>query len=100
MKEQQYTPEPWWNYLEVIHGPSAYGDIAECKRMTHLGEAEANAERIVACVNACEGIPTDVLTRIAKSNTTCGLEALLEAFRETLLATLLAEEEAKEKDLA
>ena len=63
VKKQRYTPEPWWNYLEVIHGPSAYGDIAECKRMTHLGEAEANAKRIVACVNYCAGITTDDLER-------------------------------------
>lgn len=60
---QQHTPEPW----EV----SAFGDglhahnIPICQFFNKCGDdypnREANARRIVACVNACVGIPNEQL---------------------------------------
>lgn len=39
-----------------------FGDlIASCKTSPPCPQAEANARRIVACVNACEGILTEAL---------------------------------------
>jgi hypothetical protein len=38
---------------------ACFGESAE--------ESQSKADRIVACVNACEGIPTDRLERIATS---------------------------------
>ncbi len=69
----QHTPEPW-NYKvaewENIYG-KVYGNLAivnaQCQEMfrsTRLlpyEEQEANAHRIVACINACAGIPTEAL---------------------------------------
>lgn len=55
---QKHTPGPW-SYTEAdgFRGPS--GQLLACiidSRSTTTVEQEANAERIVACVNACEGI--------------------------------------------
>ena len=51
----KHTPEPWENKTP---GKYKAGNIyAEGEYIcTTSGNAQANAERIVACVNACEGI--------------------------------------------
>ena len=61
----EHTPEPWfWSekYGEVCfrskEDDQSYG-IACPVDLTE----EANARRIVACVNACAGLPTEVLER-------------------------------------
>ena len=74
MSENNHTPEPWaidpddrpnmhWNNHIVSE---ANPNIAICF-MAHDGteqneRGEANARRVVACVNACKGIPTYQLT--------------------------------------
>ena len=67
----EHTPEPWG-----LHGPAANSTIypgeiqcigstkhtepiALC--MDYLMSAQANARRIVACVNACKGLTTELL---------------------------------------
>lgn len=63
----KHTPEPWeaqWQpRLSVIHGPEGE-HIADtgCWRDDEHPEMRANAERIVACVNACAGISTEQLS--------------------------------------
>lgn len=62
-----HTKEPW----EAKADPSYYGIVSEIcameKFIASLGgvcspdEVEANARRIVACVNACAGITTEAL---------------------------------------
>ena len=56
MNEQKHTPEPWiagsTGDIETVTG----AQIADFVPISH------NADRIVACVNACAGIPIDVLT--------------------------------------
>lgn len=73
MSEQMHTPEPWhvdgWRGLvqgsrkhEGTHYAvwAADDDTMICP--TGLdAESEANARRIVACVNACAGLDTDTL---------------------------------------
>ncbi len=56
----EHTPEPW-----QINGSHIYGAdperelIAQC--LTNHGRLVADRNRIVACVNALAGIPTDAL---------------------------------------
>ena len=76
----EHTPEPW--RIGRFTGPESYEKVREtCGAMdvvvdTDSGpyvlagcninfpnDAKANARRIVACVNACAGLPTEVLER-------------------------------------
>ena len=62
----KHTPEPW-----IIHSTSSHicnkqgtiiatlwciGEAAGAQGMKYYPESEANAARIVACVNACKGM--------------------------------------------
>ncbi|UNY40551.1 hypothetical protein KLER11_gp82 [Pararheinheimera phage vB_PsoM_KLER1-1] len=59
--QTKHTPEPWTadgNYIRSNEGDV----IAACEGdITPFVIDEANARRIVACVNACDGISTDNL---------------------------------------
>ncbi len=62
-----HTKEPWSfspaeNGLEWGVEAGKWG-VAICADAPGDGTSEANARRIVACVNACAGIPTDDLER-------------------------------------
>jgi len=61
--EQQHTPEPW---IVLNDSPPAIrrpnGDNI-APEVCHL----ADARRIVACVNACAGLSTDVIENIAEN---------------------------------
>ena len=69
----EHTPEPWHSNGRFIAGesdnmPGTSSHIATCGRVDgpmkeKLAEAmgEANARRIVACVNACAGFTTEEL---------------------------------------
>ncbi len=56
MSEHKHTPEPWDVKGNQIKCPM--GHVAECFRLDKYieGNTEANAERIVTCVNAMAGI--------------------------------------------
>jgi hypothetical protein len=62
----KHTPEPW-SYDEsqedyVLYSDSAWiGKTSLGYGVTPEGETEANAARIVACVNACEGINPEAI---------------------------------------
>jgi hypothetical protein len=67
-----YTNGPWIvtggdriKYIESRVGGGLLQEIASCMVVEH-GNHEANARRIVACVNACEGIPTSELETAAR----------------------------------
>lgn len=72
--DQSHTPEPWQASYEgndewvVISDGKKWKSVAETRANREgagevsAEEAKANARRIVACVNACAGIPTDQLT--------------------------------------
>lgn len=59
-----HTPEPWevtdLRYIRQSNEPRHV--VARAAKMDGM---EANARRIVACVNACEGIDTESLESIA-----------------------------------
>lgn len=67
MSESKHTPGPWYvSGQTILQDSERYSQIATLLRMTFKAkpngeyhpceEMEANAARIVACVNACEGI--------------------------------------------
>jgi hypothetical protein len=74
MSTAEHTPEPWtaeyhetakrW-YVDSGGNPGQF----QLRPTSYMGAAEmdANARRIVACVNACKGIPTSVLEELAAS---------------------------------
>lgn len=57
-----HTPEPW---SKNAISPTVYDGngiaILRCEGRTLIAENEANARRIVACVNACAGVSTEKL---------------------------------------
>jgi DNA repair exonuclease SbcCD ATPase subunit len=62
----KHTPEPWSfdKYDNIIAGSDRLllGGIATPMTAGHrMDEGKDNARRIVACVNACRGLPTDEL---------------------------------------
>ena len=56
----EHTKGPWAvNYTKFSEVRAENGAvIARCVKLTSLTNLEANARRIVACVNACEGVST------------------------------------------
>jgi len=63
-----HTPEPWRVVGTSIFGKPAHLSLNEagplvcrCDVTDSDGQDEPNARRIVACVNALEGIPTEEL---------------------------------------
>lgn len=97
----QHTAEPWdlMRHGAIYGGPvkeyangSARSQIAMTTGadFTNPGEQQANARRIVACVNACAGIATDALEQHSDL-TVLGLQAermRLTQDRDSLLADL------------
>ncbi len=80
--EQKHTPEPWREVINctddynahpvLIYAGAQY--VAQVAFDQNEGdETDANARRIVACVNACAGINTDALERIADGEMLSGL---------------------------
>lgn len=66
-KEVMHTPEPWFyqedsdEYTHIIRPESNPGMIVVHLRQDSTGKAEADARRIVACVNACSRFSTEHL---------------------------------------
>lgn len=64
----EHSPEPW-KCTDDMSFDDCHGNLVGNCESVWTGEdwdvdfAKANAARIVACVNACAGIPTDVLLR-------------------------------------
>ena len=68
MSENKHTPEPWRTDAECgfpqdIHDSKGNLFLSCGSDFYNEVYGEANARRITACVNACEGIPTDALER-------------------------------------
>lgn len=78
----EHTKEPWLQYGTAVFLSNNSGgfDLRFCP------DAQANARRIVACVNACEGIPTEVLE--SGSHRIIQRYAAAERQRDELLAEL------------
>lgn len=62
MTEQQYTAEPWlYQKITSCFQIRAEGGMGHAWTETDDAECEANARRIVACVNVCKGMTTEDL---------------------------------------
>lgn len=61
----EHTKEPWisWRYgsYRTLVGPATNYTVAQCFHTPGVDSAEANARRIVACVNALAHISTEQL---------------------------------------
>ena len=56
--DKNWTPEPWRvNHLAVIGGGEYSFDVCNISTWPGITEGFSNANRIVACVNGCAGIP-------------------------------------------
>jgi len=68
MSGAQHTPGPWTVDHECISANRAHISMAIGPDGATYAEQKANAARIVACVNACEGIedPTTAITEFRK----------------------------------
>lgn len=93
MSENKHTPEPWAYYddrkstgrIEIV----GLGKTVSRIYLSVPDEDVANARRIVACVNACAGIDTELLEIIADNDKTlAGVIANVEKQRDELLAAL------------
>lgn len=65
----KHTPEPWdYNRSDVgliqISTSPANKPIAQVEFSDSFNERQANAARIVACVNACEGINPEAVSEM------------------------------------
>ena len=97
MSENKHTPEPWVIGRPPPNGEQTIGDkngLMVAVATTGYGvNSEANARRIVACVNACAGCATEVLETapVGFFNSTYGHPKYLEEItkqRDELLAAL------------
>ena len=89
----EHTPEPWATNGTRIESEHSHGWANDGWIIAGLEgpDAEANARRIVACVNVCAGIPTEVLEHgdIAKALKIFALDsATFRRQRDELLAAL------------
>lgn len=58
----EHTPEPWAHRNgRIYQADRDVLTIANIARASDGDYSEANARRIVACVNACAGVPTELL---------------------------------------
>lgn len=69
MSEQKHTPEPWSvsEGLGRDYGSKSFGVAAKSPYhcvVPNLNINQEDARRIVACVNACAGIPTETLEHL------------------------------------
>ena len=93
----QHTPEPWvmstkanGNWWHISAGNQAIAAVHAASKKRNEPYAsmfEANARRIIACVNACAGLPTEQLESSPLGGVLNGVAGLI-AQRDELLAAL------------
>lgn len=93
----KHTPEPWvmstkadGNWWHISAGNQAIAAVHAASKKRNEPYAsmfEANARRIIACVNACAGLPTEQLESSPLGGVLNGVASLI-AQRDELLAAL------------
>ena len=63
-----HTPEPWKVEIGCNKETAITSDDDWIAILNRLEKTQANARRIVACVNACKGVSTEALENIAKAS--------------------------------
>lgn len=82
----QHTPEPWTNTgIGLVEANDALVVAITRTHRNGVVDYDANAARIVACVNACKGLSISTLEAIAQSGG--GLHSTEEEFQDMLHAT-------------
>lgn len=92
--KQTHTPGPWTWWSPKIERTVVHGACSQvCEMNSGRPFAEANAARIVACVNACEGLadPSGVPALIAAVNRLWAAKEALEITDNPQDATILRE---------
>lgn len=99
----EHTPEPWvmstkadGNWWHISAGNQAIAAVHAASKKRNEPYAsmfEANASRIIACVNACAGLPTEQLESSPLGGVLNGVAGLI-AQRDELLAALELAESA------
>ena len=56
MSKSKHTPGPWTSVQSAIHRSRFYVTDAAGNTLAKMNGGKINAERIVQCVNACEGL--------------------------------------------
>lgn len=69
----KHTPGPWFLGISGVFAPAKPGNAPEHGRNNQLAEVwnEANAARIVACVNNCEGINPEAVPEMLAALKAC-----------------------------
>ena len=105
MSENKHTPGPWVIGRPPPNGEQTIGDkngLMVAVATTGYGvNSEANARRIVACVNACAGITTEQLERSKSLDEFMRSMKVIEQQRDDLLSALditLAQHDALLRD--
>ena len=84
----EHTPEPWRIGTPPPNGEQTIGNekglMVAVATTGHGVSAEANARRIVACVNACAGIPDE---QLYDQEPGCLLSAMVEQEQEIMTIT-------------
>lgn len=89
---QQHTQEPWITHNGGVYSAKAKDEKLYAEMSVAACHTPEDARRIVACVNACSGSPTDALEEMQRRGLTFGqlafLHARLQQQRDTLLSAL------------
>ncbi len=93
----KHTPEPWeWGDVEIdcptddFYSEAIKAGPAEVPSLSNPERAEADARRIVACVNACAGIPTEDLEASVPGSLRMAV---------TALETIEADQKSRDNDI-
>lgn len=97
MSEQQHTPEPWYSWGGYIENHNN-DVIASLQDSRTEKENISNARRIVACINACAGIPDYQLT--GEGGEPTNLAGVIDEIRKQRDKLLAALEEIKADGLS
>lgn len=64
-----HTPEPWSTNGRIIESEDGEPIVKLLRPVgiIHIPEAEANARRIVSCVNACKGINPEAVPQLVEA---------------------------------
>jgi hypothetical protein len=92
MSETKHSPEPWrFENIPGRKGAGAVRDVGDFVVARTLPEAmPGDARRIVACVNACAGIPTEALEAGALAEALDQFEEVASETTETCCPTCAA----------
>lgn len=67
-----HSKEPWramGKWIDSCVDGDLFQEVAKCMKVKH-GDGDANARRIVACVNALKGVPTALLEQAVELGVT------------------------------